>query len=100
MDPTSALEEFSKLASSYNMHLDERVDRDEGIQIHGNSAAVYRGRFYRDGFWEKVVSLCCLRRCMATRVAVKTIRSHPPRYMNLVKVWPIVFTLQLDLTAI
>ena len=86
MDPTSALEEFSKLASSYNLYLDERVDRHEGTQIQRNAAVVYQGKFYRDGFWDKVASLCCLRRCMATKVAVKTLRSRPPRNTNLVKV--------------
>jgi len=83
MDPTFALQE---LASSYDMHLNEQVDRDERTPIHGNTAIIYRGKLHRGGIWTRVAALCCLRRSMAINVAVKTIRSRPPRNMDVVKV--------------
>lgn len=83
MDPTFALQEF---ASSYDIHLNEQVDRDERTPVHGNTAIVYRGKLHRGGIWTSVASLCCLRRCMATSVVVKTIRSRPrSRNIDVVK---------------
>jgi len=66
-----ALEEFSKLASSYDFDLDVEIERDGATSHHDYTDIAFRGT---------------LRRPEETMVAIKAIRGNPPHNTEIVKV--------------
>lgn len=85
MDPALALEEFSKLASSYGFDLGAQIEADEAAQNRDHTTVAFLGKSHKNRRRGTMAHVFSFWRRKNTRVAVKTIYGTPGT-LEIVKV--------------